>query len=158
MGVAVINRRTVLAGGGDRGRAAAMGFGGYEFLRKPGPSHSPMPGGNKPNILVIVVDQMRAPQRFPNPQRLDALLPNVARLRHLVRVALHRIEYVYAVARSDDDWFVFASDRVFVHWGRAQRVQPGAPLPDMGHDAAGAGIPDLVVGQVASGTIWRHDT
>ena len=58
VGVAVINRRTVLAGAG----IAA--------------------GGGKPNILVIVVDQMRAPQWFPDPQKLDALLPNVARLRN----------------------------------------------------------------------------
>ena len=36
----------------------------------------------KPNILVIIVDQMRAPQWFPEPARLNALLPNVARLQN----------------------------------------------------------------------------
>jgi arylsulfatase A-like enzyme len=60
---------------------AAMGFGGYEVLRQRGPSDSAMAGANKPNILVIVVDQMRAPQWFPDPQELDALLPNIGRLR-----------------------------------------------------------------------------
>ncbi|MBJ7338847.1 sulfatase-like hydrolase/transferase [Mycolicibacterium sp.] len=35
----------------------------------------------KPNILVIVVDQMRAPQWFPEPATLDAMLPNLAGLR-----------------------------------------------------------------------------
>jgi arylsulfatase A-like enzyme len=82
VGVAVIKRRTVLAGAGIAAGAGAVGFGAYEFLRKPGPSQSAMVGGGKPNILVIVVDQMRAPQWFPDPQRLDALLPNVVRLRH----------------------------------------------------------------------------
>ena len=83
VGVAVINRRTVLAGAGIAASAAAAGFGGYEFLRKPGPGQSAMAGGGKPNILVIVVDQMQAPQWFPDRQRLDALLPNVGRLRNV---------------------------------------------------------------------------
>ena len=61
--------------------AAAMGFGGYELLRQRGPSDSATAGGNKPNILVIVVDQMRAPQWFPDPHKLNVLLPNIGRLR-----------------------------------------------------------------------------
>jgi arylsulfatase A-like enzyme len=35
----------------------------------------------RPNILVVVVDQLRTPQWFPAQQTLDALLPNLARLR-----------------------------------------------------------------------------
>lgn len=35
----------------------------------------------RPNILVIVVDQLRTPQWFPAQQQLDALLPNLARIR-----------------------------------------------------------------------------
>jgi arylsulfatase A-like enzyme len=31
--------------------------------------------------LVIVVDQMRTPQWFPEPQKLHALLPNIGRLQ-----------------------------------------------------------------------------
>ena len=80
--------------------AAAMGFGGYEFLRQRGPSDSATAGGNKPNILVIVVDQMRAPQWFPDPHKLNALLPNIGRLRTSsvsFRVPLHRVEHVHAV-------------------------------------------------------------
>ncbi|MFR9749491.1 sulfatase-like hydrolase/transferase [Nocardia sp. 004] len=36
---------------------------------------------NKPNILVIVVDEMRAPMWFPDQATLDSVLPNVARIR-----------------------------------------------------------------------------
>jgi arylsulfatase A-like enzyme len=79
--MAAINRRTVLVGGATAVGAAAAGFGGYEFLRKPGRSESATAGGNKPNILVIVVDQMRAPQWFPEKQKLDALLPSLGRLQ-----------------------------------------------------------------------------
>jgi arylsulfatase A-like enzyme len=79
--MALINRRTILAGAAVATGAAAAGFGGYEFLRKPGPSDSAMTGGNKPNILVIVVDQMRAPQWFPEPHKLNALLPSIGRLQ-----------------------------------------------------------------------------
>ncbi|MBV8930160.1 MAG: sulfatase-like hydrolase/transferase, partial [Mycobacteriaceae bacterium] len=75
--MAVIKRRTMLAGAATAAGAAALGFGGYELLRTPGPSQS----AGKPNILVIVVDQMRAPQWFPQPQKLGALLPSIDRLR-----------------------------------------------------------------------------
>jgi arylsulfatase A-like enzyme len=79
--MASITRRTVLTGAAAATGAAALGFGGYELLRKPGPSESAMAGGNKPNILVIIVDQMRAPQWFPEPAKLAALLPNIGRLQ-----------------------------------------------------------------------------
>lgn len=78
--MASISRRTVLTGAAATTGAAALGLGGYELLRKPVRSGSSMSGGNKPNILVIVVDQMRAPQWFPEPAKLNALLPNIARL------------------------------------------------------------------------------
>ncbi len=35
----------------------------------------------RPNILVVIVDQLRYPQWFPAQAELDALLPNLARLR-----------------------------------------------------------------------------
>jgi arylsulfatase A-like enzyme len=35
----------------------------------------------RPNILVIVVDEMRTPRWFPSQQALDTLLPNLARIR-----------------------------------------------------------------------------
>ncbi|MBW7884963.1 MAG: sulfatase-like hydrolase/transferase [Caldilineaceae bacterium] len=41
----------------------------------------PQPAAAKPNILVIVVDQMRYPQWFPDQATLDTYLPNLARLR-----------------------------------------------------------------------------
>ena len=79
--MASITRRTVLTGAAAATGAAALGFGGYELLRKPGPSESATAGGNKPNILVIIVDQMRAPQWFPEPAKLAAPLPNIGRLQ-----------------------------------------------------------------------------
>jgi arylsulfatase A-like enzyme len=39
--------------------------------------------GERPNILVIMVDQMRQPQWFPDQQQLDYLLPNIARIRQV---------------------------------------------------------------------------
>jgi hypothetical protein len=65
---------TVLTGAAAATGAAALGLGGHELLRKPGPSESAMTGGNKPNILVIVVDQMRAPQWFPEPAKVAKLV------------------------------------------------------------------------------------
>jgi arylsulfatase A-like enzyme len=38
---------------------------------------------DRPNILFIIVDQMRAPRWFPAQSQLDALLPNVARIRRV---------------------------------------------------------------------------
>jgi arylsulfatase A-like enzyme len=36
----------------------------------------------RPNVLVIVVDEMRTPQWFPSQAALDTLLPNLARIRN----------------------------------------------------------------------------
>ncbi|GAB2563092.1 sulfatase-like hydrolase/transferase [Nocardia heshunensis] len=36
---------------------------------------------DQPNILVVIVDEMRAPVWFPDQQTLDQLLPNLARIR-----------------------------------------------------------------------------
>jgi arylsulfatase A-like enzyme len=73
--MAMLSRRAVLSTTAAVG-AAAVGFGGYELLHRPGPRASA-----KPNILVIVVDQMRAPQWFPAPEELGALLPRLDGLR-----------------------------------------------------------------------------
>jgi arylsulfatase A-like enzyme len=79
--MASINRRTVLTGAAAATGATALGISGCELLRKPHRGASSAAGGNKPNILVIVVDQMRTPQWFPEPAKLNSLLPNLARLR-----------------------------------------------------------------------------
>ncbi|OBC15365.1 sulfatase [Mycobacterium sp. 852013-50091_SCH5140682] len=73
--MAKVSRRTVLGGAAVAGVAAA-GLGGYELLRRPDAAT-----GSRPNILVIVVDQMRAPQWFPDAAQLGALLPNLDGLR-----------------------------------------------------------------------------
>ncbi|WP_301119355.1 sulfatase-like hydrolase/transferase [Mycolicibacterium fortuitum] len=71
-----LSRRKVLGGAAVAAGAAAMGFGGYELLGRRGPASA-----GQPNILVVIVDQMRAPQWFPDTQQLGALLPNLDRLR-----------------------------------------------------------------------------
>ncbi|MGV0635333.1 sulfatase-like hydrolase/transferase [Mycolicibacillus trivialis] len=70
-----ISRRTLLGGAAVAAGAAAVGVGGYELLRRPGTDTA------KPNILVIIVDQMRAPQWFPEPRELSALLPRLGGLQ-----------------------------------------------------------------------------
>jgi arylsulfatase A-like enzyme len=83
-----INRRTVL--GGTVVGATVLGLGGYELLRRPRSHTAAHAGGDKPNMLVIVVDQMRAPQWFPDPQQLGGLLPRLDGLRqHSVSFASH---------------------------------------------------------------------
>ncbi|MCV6999568.1 sulfatase-like hydrolase/transferase [Mycolicibacterium alvei] len=74
--MAELSRRAVLGGAVVAAGAVAAGVGGYQLLRKPGPS-----AAAQPNILVIIVDQMRAPQWFPDTHQLGALLPNLERLR-----------------------------------------------------------------------------
>lgn len=71
-----LSRRTVLGGAAAAAGAAAVGFGGYELL-----SRRTQDTAGQPNILVVIVDQMRAPQWFPDTQQLGALLPNLDRLR-----------------------------------------------------------------------------
>src|ERR1043165_5644608 len=71
-----LSRRTVLGGAAVAAGAAAIGFGGYELLGR-----RTQDTAGQPNILVVIVDQMRAPQWFPDTQQLGALLPNLDRLR-----------------------------------------------------------------------------
>src|SRR5271155_1318537 len=51
---------------------------------------------DKPNILVIVVDQMRTPQWFPSPTALEAVLPNISALRR----ASTSFEFHYTAANA----------------------------------------------------------
>ncbi len=74
--MAEVSRRTVLGGAAVAAGVAAVGFGGYELLGRRGPD-----AAGQPNILVVIVDQMRAPQWFPDTRQLGALLPNLDRLR-----------------------------------------------------------------------------
>ena len=69
-----IDRRTFVARSAIAGGALASGALTSGLARAAAPK-------GKPNILVIMVDQMRRPMWFPDPARLDALLPNVARIR-----------------------------------------------------------------------------
>lgn len=71
--MADIDRRTVLKGTAAAAGVAAAGIGGYQFLSRAGREHS----ARRPNILVIIVDQMRSPQWFPDAKRLGELLPNL---------------------------------------------------------------------------------
>jgi arylsulfatase A-like enzyme len=75
--MADIDRRTVLKGSAVAAGAAAAGFGGYQLLSRSGDRHD----AAKPNILVIIVDQMRSPQWFPDAKVFGELLPNLDQLR-----------------------------------------------------------------------------
>jgi arylsulfatase A-like enzyme len=61
-------------------RAAAAG-GGLVASQVFAPFAAAANSQRRPNILVIIVDQLRTPQWFPAQQTLDALLPNLARIR-----------------------------------------------------------------------------
>ena len=63
--------RSAAAGGVLASRTLASGLAG-----------AAAPKG-KPNILVIMVDQLRRPMWFPDQARLDELLPNIARIRNV---------------------------------------------------------------------------
>lgn len=57
---------------------------GADLLPAPSPLWAPAiaaEAATRPNILVILVDQLRTPQWFPAQARLDTFLPNIARLR-----------------------------------------------------------------------------
>jgi arylsulfatase A-like enzyme len=47
----------------------------------------------RPNILVIIVDEMRTPQWFPSQETIDTLLPNLARGAY--EEAIHVPLYIY---------------------------------------------------------------
>ncbi len=61
-------------------RAAAAG-GGLVASQALAPLAAAAKSQRRPNILVIIVDEMRAPQWFPSQQAIDTLLPNLARIR-----------------------------------------------------------------------------
>jgi arylsulfatase A-like enzyme len=81
-------KRGALAGGalaaGGLGLADLLGCGGASRPVQPRqrpPARHVADRQRPPNILVVLVDQMRAPQWFPPDSKLDMLLQNVARLR-----------------------------------------------------------------------------
>ncbi|MBN7438713.1 sulfatase-like hydrolase/transferase [Mycobacteroides abscessus subsp. abscessus] len=78
--MSILNRRTVLLG-----TAAAMGSAAVSPLLASCSSSRivapPTTDRSKPNVLVVLVDEMRFPVWFPLQERLDALLPNIARIR-----------------------------------------------------------------------------
>jgi arylsulfatase A-like enzyme len=69
-----IDRRTFIK------RAAAAG-GGVLAAPLLTPFAAAAKSQRRPNILVIIVDEMRTPQWFPSQEALDTLLPNLARIR-----------------------------------------------------------------------------
>lgn len=76
----VMNRRTFLRRVGMTGVALA-GTGGETLAPRQVRTTNASPAATPPNILVIMVDQLRYPQWFPKQAQLDAALPALARLR-----------------------------------------------------------------------------
>jgi arylsulfatase A-like enzyme len=70
-----MNRRSFIK------KAAAAG-GGLVASQAMAPFAAAAKSQRRPNILVIVVDEMRVPRWFPSQTELDALLPNLARIRN----------------------------------------------------------------------------
>ncbi len=140
--MAELNRRTVLTTGAIAAGAAAVGFGGYELLRTPRHGDSSASDGNKPNILVIVVDQMRAPQWFPDIQKLTSLLPNLSRLqRDSVTFGSH-----YTASNMCTPSRGAMTTGLYSHQTGCLYTGEGPSESSLGHHAASAGIPDVVVG------------
>lgn len=76
----MMNRRTFLKTAATAGALCL----GHQLM--PIPWHTAAPkralaADGAPNLLVIIVDQMRYPQWFPNQATMDSYLPNMARLR-----------------------------------------------------------------------------
>ncbi len=73
-----ISRRAVLGGAAAAAAGAVTGLssGGCASARRISAGAS-----ERPNVLVIMVDEMRFPMWFPDRDRLDVLLPNIARIR-----------------------------------------------------------------------------
>jgi arylsulfatase A-like enzyme len=61
--------------------ASAAGPAAADAKARPKKHQTPAHSSGKPNILVIVVDQLRYPRWFPDQAQIDAWLPNIARLR-----------------------------------------------------------------------------
>ncbi len=86
-----IDRRTFIRRGLVAGGALALGGAGVAELLDPDRSPAPRIKSplvrsaarqeQAPNILVVMVDQLRAPQWLPRGATLETLLPNIARLR-----------------------------------------------------------------------------
>ncbi|HEY5260558.1 MAG TPA: hypothetical protein VIJ33_00420, partial [Solirubrobacteraceae bacterium] len=82
-------RRGIVAGGvltaGGLGFADLLSSGHSQITqaqhRHESPTRAVAQRERGPNILVVLVDQLRAPQWFPPSSQIDALLSNVARLR-----------------------------------------------------------------------------
>ena len=102
----------------------------------------------RPNILVIIVDQLRSPQWFGARagRTGPAAEPRSACARRgLLRTPLHRLQRLHAGARGAADRPLHPPDRLHDH--RRQHARSG--LPDVGLDAARARLPHVLVRQVA---------
>ena len=106
-------------------------------------------GRGRPNILVILVDQLRFPAvDRRRARRAWACRPtsrSLSRRGGLVLPALHRLERLHPRALGAADRPLHPSDGLHDH--RRQHARPW--LPDVGHDASRARLPHPLVRQVA---------
>src|SRR5579884_3272915 len=88
-----VGRRTFIKGGAVAGGLLGAGGLGYALSNGSSTRHVSQAGDKrrippppqadpKPNILVVIVDQMRTPQWFPTGTALAAALPNITRIRN----------------------------------------------------------------------------
>ena len=158
-----VDRRTFLKGGLVAGGVLAAGLGdqgarrqGRSRPRKPARPTRPAAAsrrgaagsGAKPNILVIVVDQMRFPQwSRPSPvgPALPANLAATALGRGVLRAPLHGLQRLHPGTLDAADGPVHPPDGLHDH--RREHARPG--VPDLGDDAARARLLDALARQVA---------
>lgn len=74
-----ISRRGFFGRGAASAAVAGAALTGASSNASARPRRDIHPG--KPNILVVIVDEMRTPVWFPEQSELDGILPNIARLR-----------------------------------------------------------------------------
>ena len=161
----IIDRRTfvkkgLIVGGAVTGGALALsrladGTDGSDASlgRAPAPAQpargqTPTSPQRQPNILVIVVDQLRFPQWFGAGAEGPSLPPNLRRLsRGAVSFAqaLHGVQRLHTGAGGAAHRAVHPSDGMHDH--RWQHAGPG--LSDVGVDAARTRLPHALVRKVA---------
>ena len=132
-----VDRRTFIAGGLRVGGAVTAASLGVEALGRPrfragAPPREPGPyrRASQPNILVIMVDQLRMPRWFGPGAAAPPLPPNIAalaRVRCQLRSPLHRLQRLHAGARDAAHRPAHPPDRLHDHRRAARSTRASRP-------------------------------